>query len=1085
MALQLILGPSGAGKSEYIYDEIIKKTMQDEHANVILLVPEQYSLEIQRKLVQKHPRGGSFQIDVIGFNRLAYRIFDELHIKPQKVLEDFGKSMLLRKAAQENKDRLALYAGSLDKAGFIDEAKSLMSEVYQYDIPRERLRDALQELKDNEEDSVLARKLQDMLLIFDTFEEKKGTAYIVAEQMLELLTAAAEKSDLIADSEIVLDGFTGFTPIQMKLLTVLFRRAKKVTILLTMDEAAYQRKKIGEHELFALTKQTVDRLLLAVEQAKVSVCPVMFLGADGCKRWGKGHPIAHLEQNLFRYPYHMGSNDADAITITVYDSPAQELAGVAEQIRTLVMEHGYRYRDIAVVSGNLEETTNFAEWILPQYEIPYFIDMTMPVKNHPCVDALSHVLRIVEENFSYDSVFAFLKSGVVTTLDQAEIELLENYVLARGRKGIRSWSQPFKNGEDDTVEDLRQAVMEVLHPFYQAVSGGKKKISVFVDAIANLMEQLDMEAQFEDAGLYEKVCQIFDKMAEIMPDDKVNIQEFEELYLVGMKDVSLGMIPTTLDTLVVGDITRTRLGNIRALFIVGVNDGVIPKRVKRSQIINDREKERLAAFGIQMAPTERVNSYTEQFYLYQNMTKPKEQLHLSYVSMSAANETMRPSYILERIRRIFPDLKEQRGLAMRERIVTKKSGVEVLVSGIRELLEGDHTHEKETLQLYKLYVKQGHAAILEKLKAAMRYANLPEKLEKNVTDLIRLQDMAMSVSKLEQYAQCAYAFYLKYILGLQERKIHGIDNRNVGMILHGAMEQMFCFVRDTMENRWEDVTDEIRDAKTEAFVIENFDREYAGQDIDTGQYAVLRKSLVRIGKRTMKKLQSMMDGVYKPKYFEYAFRKKLKVGEETMTLVGVVDRGDLHVDSENQTISLRVIDYKSGAHDFDIGDLYEGLELQLAIYTDVMKELVDQDYNRNRTGDARYRIQTDSMFYYHMQDPYVQAETIETADEAREKQLGYKGLQREADEAFDTVLDYAQYKAAALATQIKDGKIDKNPRRDGGETACDYCAYKDVCRFDEKYGKNHYHNTSHSAGEKQQLLEEMQALCHGQKNKNR
>lgn len=262
MALQFILGPSGAGKSEYIYEDIIRRTMQDERENVIVLVPEQYSLEIQRKLVQKHPRGGSFQIDVIGFNRLAYRIFDELHIKPKKVLEDFGKSMLLRKAAQEHKEELSLYAGSLDKAGFIDEAKSLMSEIYQYDIPRERLREALQKLDDSEEARVLARKLQDMLVIFDAFEEKKGQAFIVAEQMLELLTAAAEQSEMIAGSEIVLDGFTGFTPIQLNLISVLLRRAKKVTIVLTIDAATYEKKHVAEHELFALTKQTIEHLSL-------------------------------------------------------------------------------------------------------------------------------------------------------------------------------------------------------------------------------------------------------------------------------------------------------------------------------------------------------------------------------------------------------------------------------------------------------------------------------------------------------------------------------------------------------------------------------------------------------------------------------------------------------------------------------------------------------------------------------------------------------------------------------------------------------------------------------------------------------
>lgn len=165
---------------------------------------------------------------------------------------------------------------------------------------------------------------------------------------------------------------------------------------------------MAEHELFALTKQTIEHLLLTAEQAHVVVEPALFLGKDGCKRWSKGHPLAHLEQNLFRYPYRVGKDEEQAITITAYDTPAQELTGVAEQIRTLVMEQGYRYRDIAIVSGNLEETAEFAKRILPQYEIPYFIDMTMPVKNHPCVDALTHVLRIVDENFSYDSVFAFL-----------------------------------------------------------------------------------------------------------------------------------------------------------------------------------------------------------------------------------------------------------------------------------------------------------------------------------------------------------------------------------------------------------------------------------------------------------------------------------------------------------------------------------------------------------------------------------------------------------------------------------------------------------------------------------------------------
>ena len=202
-----------------------------------------------------------------------------------------------------------------------------------------------------------------------------------------------------------------------------------------------------------------------------------------------------------------------------------------------------------------------------------------------------------------------------------------------------------------------------------------------------------------------------------------------------------------------------------------------------------------------------------------------------------------------------------------------------------------------------------------------------------------------------------------------------------------------------------------------------------------------------------------------------------------MTLAGIVDRGDLYVDKDNQTIGLRVIDYKSGAHDFDIGQLYEGLELQLAIYTNVMREMVDQEWNQNREKEDQYQINTESMYYYHMQDPYVEADSVAQAEELREKKLGYKGMQREEDDEFETVLSYAEYKAVDLVAQIKKGVIDKNPKQDTNGKACEYCAYKDVCRFDEKYGKNQYHNTKHSAKDTQQLLEEMRNVCRGQKNK--
>lgn len=1087
MALQFVLGPSGAGKSQFVYTQMIEKTMKDPQSKYILLVPEQNSLALQRKLVTMHPRKGSFQIDVIGFNRLAYRVFDELHIRPGKVLEDFGKSMLIRKAAGEHKGELQIYGNSLDKAGFIDEAKSLLSEMYQYDVSAQGMQQVLASLSDSQSDRVLVKKLQDMHVILQAFEEKKADAFLVAEQLLDLLTAAISKSRQIAESEIVLDGFTGFTPIQWKVIRELIHCAKKVTVILTIDKASYEQKKVPEHALFALTKQTMDQLLLAAQQAQKLVEPTIFL--ERVRRWESAHPLAHLERNLFRYPYQTFMEEQDAIGIYSFQNPRQEMDAVASMIRYLVMKEGYRYRDIAVVSGNLEESAEYVERIFPQYDIPCFVDMTMPVKHHPGIDALTHLMHIVQENFSFDSVFALLKSGVIRDLEQSEVEILENYCLSRGRKGYRSWCQEFRLEGHEEIEDLRKQVMEILSPIYKVFSGKKKPIKQYVEAILTWMDTMEYESLFENTPqIYEKLRGIFEKMVQIMPQDLVDVKEFEELFQVGLKDVSVGMIPPTLDMVVIGDITRSRLPEIRALFIVGVNDGVIPKRTKRAQIINDKEKERLETLGFYLAPTQTVNSYREQFYLYINMTKPTERLFLSYVNLNGNSENMRPSYILERIQRLYPNMRVRSGEELHHLAPTLVTGVQTLICGLRALKEGDTTKETQTKMLYRLYMELGQEDVLGRIEEALAYHNIPKNLEPEVIKLLRLPDMILSVSKLEQYAKCAYSFYLRYILGLRERQLYGLDNRDIGIILHRVLEQIYTFVRDECENDWSKVSDEFREELAKQFIKEGIAHEYEVDESEQGMYQVFEQTLLRIVLRTLKRLDKLTDERYTPFYFEHKFDKTIR-GQSgaSIRLTGVIDRGDICIDEENETVYFRVIDYKSGAHDFELGKVYEGIELQIAIYTDVLRELIEADQNRGKhPEDEGYKNAiAEGMYYYQLQDPYVVAQSEEEAEQTREKKLQLKGVSAEQKEKMDVVLAYAGWKAGALADEIGQGRIEKYPETDGQTSACDYCSFRDVCRFDTKYGKNRFHNTKHLVKEEAYLLEEMSKKCHGQPNNNK
>ena len=1074
MSLQFILGASGSGKSYYIYEKIIKESIENPGTNYIVLVPEQYSLALQRKMVTLHPNKGSMNIDVIGFNRLSYRIFDELNIKPAKVLEDFGKTMLIRQVAGEVEDKLKIYGKSLDKSGFIDEVKSLMSEMYQYDLSKDCLNQILDKLDDT--DTLLRDKLQDMLTIFTAFHERVKEEYIVAEQLTELLFSNICRSNLIKNSVIVLEGFTGFTPIQLKCIGELMAYAKKVYAVLTIDKTFYNKKKICEHELFHLSRETMDNLERIAATKRVLKEEDIFIEGEGINRWNSENTndeLIHLEKNLFRYPYKQYQKEVENIKITSFDNPRKEIMGVAEQIKKLVICNGYRYKDIAVISGDFENIIGYVDQLMPKYGIPYFLDYSRPIKNNQYIDSILHLLRIVEDNFSYDSVFAFLKSGAIADMEADEIEELENYVLARGIKGFKLWNKPW----EDSVEEIRAYFMEAVLPFYDKVKGNKVCINEYADAMYSFMENLSYEERMKEEGdLYNKLVSLLEKMKEIMGSRCVKIDEFSELIDLGLKDISLGMIPGKLDMVTIGDITRTRLEDIKVLFIVGANDGIIPKKNVPAQIITDREKERLGELDFNLAPTEKMNSFIEQFYLYINMTKPKDKLFISYTTMNSDNEVMRPSYIVGRIKNIFKKLVITNAKDEKAFVSTPDSGVENLVEGLLELLNGDGTNGEITLKLYRVYEDLGYNNILERIFEAMCYSNIPDKLTPQVADLVKLNLMSQSVSRLEQFANCAYAYFLKYTLKLRERDIKNIDNRNIGNILHSAMERLYRHVHDDMSNEWSNIDDELRDKMITGFVENAFDEEYQGQIIDEGRYAYLKNMLIRIGKRSAKVLSGMTENdSFKPELFEYNFTKKVELDSEgeKMTLSGIVDRADVYYSPENKALSLRIIDYKSGNYDFNINQLYEGLQLQLSVYMNIMLELVDENCNKDKSPEEKVSIIPKGMFYYQMKDPFVEVDREDKAEEKRAKELKLKGYTEDDSNIFYNITDYAMLKSKEIASKILSGNIDKKPFKQGATTACQYCGFKSICRFDTKTGGNTYRYPRFKDKERDLIMQEI------------
>ncbi|MDE6025809.1 MAG: PD-(D/E)XK nuclease family protein [Lachnospiraceae bacterium] len=1075
MSVQFVLGTSGSGKSTYIYNKIIEESMATPNVNYILLVPEQYSMILQRKMVELHPAGGTMNIDVIGFNRLAYRVFDELGTKNSKVLEDFGKSMLIRQVAGSIKDDLQIYGISLDKPGFIDEVKSLMSELYQYDMAGNKINEIIAKLGDEDNGtSLLKKKLMDMSLIYDAFAKRIGDEYIVAEEITELLVSCIPSSELIKKSVIVMDGFTGFTPIQLSVIEQLMIHSMKIYSVLTIDRENYEKETIGEHELFYLTSKTIKSVC---DRAKANNIPVMdhiFVEENTRK---ESSELAWLEANLFRYPYKKYECNVENISITHYENMREEIAATASIIRSLVRSEGYRYKDFAIVTGALTQAEGLVNQLMPKYDIPYFLDYSMPVKNNPFIDGLCHAIRCISESFSYDSIFAFLKSGAVNELDDMDIELMENYVLAKGIKGLWMWQKKWI----EELDNAREYVLELFQPFME---NGKlvktAKISDFVKAVLQFMTNLDYEKRIGDAAdrydeagshelaklyeqLYGKITEILDKMLQIMPDETAPIDEFYELFELGLKDVKMGIIPSTLDMVIVGDITRTRLDSIKVLFMLDVNDGIIPSKGNPAQIISDRDKEKLSLLGYELAPTDKINAYIEQFYLYTGMTKPRDRLYISYVRTNSDNEAMRPSYMIERICNIFPKLTVNDGKSIASVVTTKEASVEILITFLKRLMDGHKESLNELNSLYRLYRDMGETELLDTVKKGIEYSNVPYNLKKDVYGLIKLKLATQSVSRLEQYAGCAYSYFLKYIAGLKERQIKELDNISIGNVLHSAMERLYRHVHDNMGNDWEGLAKDKRDKLVESFVGNAFDTEFEDSD---GRVKYLRNVLVRIGQRTAEMLKNITcRDMLKPEYFEYKFERRLEhENNAPVTLKGVVDRGDIYYDREQNLVKLRIIDYKSGNYDFKINELYEGLQLQLAVYMNVMVELVKEQYGRGASDGLR--IIPEGMYYYQFKDPYVDADDENKALAEREKKLVLKGLNNEGG-TVNNIAHFAMKKAGELADKILEGDISKNPVINKGKAACEYCPYKSVCRFDDRYGGNEYRHLRYGSSDRE------------------
>ena len=1115
MALQFILGGSGSGKSEYVKKLAIDLATADRRNNILMIVPDQFTMQTQWDMANSHPDGGIINIDVLSFSRLPRKVFEEVGQPKRMLLDDTGKCLLIKRGASKIKDDLLVLYKGMDNAGWAGEVKSVLSEFMQYNVSPEDL-DAIKEKCSSDD---LKKKLSDLKLLYEVFLKECEDKYITREELLDMFIERLPLSKKMEKSVVIFDGFTGFTPIQIKAIVAVLNKAKDVYITFPFDnDPGANPHSISEKEdtLFNLTKRNMADISKEYDPNGLKIKTEIRLTKD--YRHEKNEELSFLEKNLFRKENEK-IKAAGAIKISKCADIDSECHILCEELLKEIREKNLRYRDVAVICADMTRYQKPLAKYLDRYQIPYYMDANRSIASNPLVKYILSITEILRNNFRQEDVLKFLRTGI-SPIEEDEIDELENYIYARGIKGIAKWREDFvypskeQDLNSEPIDKINSVRAEFFEIFKDITEEGtkKRKLSEWIKQIYAILESgktyekmNEMAAELREEGLigeameyegvYNKVIELFDALCDLMGDEDYKIKELSDILKVGFSEIRVGVLPQKVDSLLVGDMQRTRLKETKELFILGVNDGNIPKGASDGGLLSVPDKEELKKAECRLAPTSVELAFIEQLYIYLNLTKPTDRLYLSFASVGGKGESLIPSYLIEILENMFEGLKVTDSMGKTPELflqdIKEEAGklLGLYVTGIAS------PTQEEKLFNYIGLIKgsEGGQEWCEKVISNAFREYKAESVNEETAKKLYDDLLTVSISTLERFAACRYAHFVTYGLKLKEREEYGLESVDMGNLSHDVLETVGRKLK--AENLDFSIADTEEISKEIDMAIEHLTGEYNGDllrsDEKTKYYA---RQLQRIMKRTVKTLGFQLSkGKYKPEMYETDFKKMydLSSGDDTKKVIlkGRIDRADVYDDEDKEYV--KIIDYKSSSHKIDEKKLEEGLSLQLAIYMKNAIELIKERHPDKEVLPA-------AMLYYAIDDPFSEKREDYEADirkqlipvgaivnddkvlESLDESLATPGAKSEvvkvsrnkdnsiskssnvcSREEFDSMLVKAEDKAKELASDILAGSIDINPYYEKKEdNACQYCALNGICGFDPKIKGYEYRKLS-------------------------
>jgi len=1131
MGLKIVYGRAGSGKTAYCLNEIREELKSGSNHPLILIVPEQYSLQAEKNLARVTALGNGVRAEVLSFRRLAYRVFAEVGGISRKHLNSAGRRMLLFKIMNSIGGNLKVFKGASARKGFTQILSDSITEFKRYDIKPEQLMKVSDDL---EEGLPLKDKLSDLALIYAEFEKILHENYMDADDDLTELCRKLDLSTRFDGAYIWIDDFSGFTPQEYNVIAKLLKKARRVTVSLCTDSLSDDPTD-GAPLVFTPVRKTAAKLLNIARKEGVDIEKPVFLNQEPYSvKFSSSEELGHLERNFCKYPGRKFEKYSGDVILSASANMYKEVEDAAKDIIRLCRDKGFRFRDIAVTMRNPESYISVLKSVFTLYGIPFFFDTKREIDGHPLIVFIMSALEIFTTNWSYESVFRYAKTGL-TGIDREELDMLENYVLANGIRGSAwtrqdDWDYPvdaFRGDEDaaesqadklKTINSVRRRLAEPLEKFRSKTRGGAKAV-VFCTALFELLCDTgadkmveELASRFTQEGLLERaaeysrvwniVMDVFTQIVEVLGEERMGTERFSEILAAGFADYRINLIPPSLDQVLVSGVERVRNHDVKALYILGVNEGVFPGGKADEGILTDMDRDSLSRLGLELSGNTKSRIFEERFMVYMALATPSKYLWLSYPAQDREQRALRPSRLISDIKRILPKVGERSSLVADTSAdipdpASPRPFFDELVGKLRQRYDGGEVH-RGWLNAYRWFLSQNEwKDKCERIIRGLEYTNQPEPLAREKAEKLYGQPLFSSVSRMESYASCPFSYFVKYGLKAKERKLFTFEAVDAGTFMHHVLDEFSrMLVKENIS--WRGLDKKWCEEKVSRIVDDVLAKRPSMVLGSSKRYRYLAERLKRIITRAVLLIGRQIEmGSFEPTGYEVEFSDTGRYppieielpGGGTVRLTGRIDRIDtLSLDGHTY---VRIIDYKSGSRALKLEDVYYGLQLQLVTYLDAV--LGAESVRGDVVSEADSRLPA-GILYFRLDDPLIKSDrqaSEEEIEKAIMKELRMKGLiladvklvremDREIDgdsliiparvnkdgslgrsqaatkKQFDILREYVRKTLADIGREILRGNIEISPYKKKDLTACRYCDFKPVCQFDQAVPGNSF-----------------------------